>query len=139
MECKGEYQWACSGVEYRLPLTIRQVQNIYLIAMAASNKAKQRFFREDLPRIEDDLQSLWELVDSRLVTHIQTAAMRSASTAESIASKHRKIESEADQVVIGQDQAVFTEFNKRRYDEPADLTFEPCVGFFDTVSASERH
>lgn len=109
-------------------------KNAYLVAVEASVRAKQRFFRKDLPRLEDDLQFLWTLIDRRMVSHLQRASEQMASHSEDVAEKHRRAQLDADQVDIPADERLFIEFNLRRYEEPADFAFEPCQGFFDTVS-----
>ncbi|CAO1632416.1 unnamed protein product [Parajaminaea phylloscopi] len=108
-------------------------KNTYLVSIAASTRAKQRYFRDDLPRLQDDLQSLWTLVDRRMVFYLQRYHDAVADSAEAVATKHRRLQSDADQIDITQDQSLFIEFNARRYDEPADFAFEPCQGFFDTA------
>lgn len=111
-------------------------QNLYLVSIAAQNQAKERFFVTDMPRLQDDLQVLWDLVDRQLVGHIKRISVQLAEHSEKISSKQRRIEADAAKVVVSADQVVYTEYNVRRFDVPADATFEPCVGFFDTVSAS---
>lgn len=111
-------------------------KNTYLVSTSSATRAKQRFFREDLPRLQDDLQSLWILVDHRLMGHVQTASQQMAEHSETLAAKHRKMQASADGVDLTSDQALYVDYNVRRYDEPADFDFEPCQGFFDTVSVS---
>lgn len=89
-----------------------------------------------MPRLQDDLQVLWGLVDRQLVGHVKRISAQLAEHNEKISSKQRRTEADAAKVVVGADQVVYTEYNIRRFDMPADVTFEPCVGFFDTVSAS---
>lgn len=105
------------------------------MSIAAQNRAKERFFGTDMPRLQDDLQVLWDLVDRQLVGHVKRISAQLAEHSEKISSKQRRTEADAAKVVVDADQVVYTEYNVRRFDMPADVTFEPCVGFFDTVSA----
>lgn len=108
------------------------LQNIYLVSIAASNQAKNRFYDQDLPRLQDDLQSLWTLTDRQLVGHLKGTAALLVGQAEKVASKHRQMEQESASVDTVNDHRLFVEFNRRRFDKPADLGFEPCSSFFQT-------
>lgn len=115
---------------------MRHTQNVYLVSIAASNRAKERFYQIDLPRLQDDLQSLWTLADRQLVVHVSRASEELAKHSEGVAAKHRKLQSDASLVDVASDQALFVDYNRRRFDEPVDFAFEPCVGFFDKAEMS---
>ena len=42
-------------------------------------------------------------------------------------------------VDIERDQALFIEYNVRQFEEPQDWTWEPCVGYYDTVCCTYDH
>ncbi|SPO25057.1 related to BZZ1 - Myo3/5p-Bee1p-Vrp1p actin assembly complex component [Ustilago trichophora] len=111
-------------------------KNIYLIQIAVSNSAKQRFYRSDLPSIQNSIQSLWTL--STLLFAASTAKAQSTVAAhyELVAKKHRELETEASDVDPTRDQKLFAEHNQQRWQEPSGWSFEPCVGFFDTAEMS---
>lgn len=107
-------------------------KNSYLIQIAVSNNAKQRFYRHDLPAVQNSLQSLWTLSTRRFAASTAQAQAAVATHHELVAKKHRDLEAKASQVDPIQDQKLFAEHNQQRWQEPAGWSFEPCVGFFDT-------
>lgn len=111
-------------------------KNSYLIQIAVSNTAKQRFYQNDLPAIQNSLQSLWTLSTHRFTASTAKAQSAIASHHELLASKHRDLETRASQVDTTQDQQLFAQHNQQRWQEPSGWSFEPCVGFFDTAEMS---
>ncbi|CBQ70233.1 related to BZZ1-Myo3/5p-Bee1p-Vrp1p actin assembly complex component [Sporisorium reilianum SRZ2] len=111
-------------------------KNSYLLQIAVSNSAKQRFYRHDLPAVQDSLQSLWTLSTRRFVASTATAQSTVAAYHELVAKKHRDLEAKASDVDPARDQNLFAEHNQQRWKEPAGWAFEPCVGFFDTSEMS---
>ncbi|ETS61294.1 hypothetical protein PaG_05261 [Moesziomyces aphidis] len=111
-------------------------KNNYLIHIAVSNTAKQRFYRTDLPAIQNSLQSLWTFSTQRFVAASVKAQSTVAAHHELVATKHRHLESNASHVEPLQDQTLFAQHNQQRWQEPAGWSFEPCVGFFDTPEMS---
>lgn len=111
-------------------------KNSYLLQIAVSNNAKQRFYRNDLPDIQNSLQSLWTLSTLRFAASTAKAQLAVASHYELVAQKHRDLESKASGVDPAKDQILFAEHNQQRWQEPSGWTFEPCVGFFDTSEMS---
>ncbi|GAC93930.1 hypothetical protein PHSY_001498 [Pseudozyma hubeiensis SY62] len=107
-------------------------KNSYLIQIAVSNRAKERFYRNDLPAVQNSLQSLWTLSTRRFAESAAQAQSTVAAHHESVAKKHRDLEARAAQVDPTQDQTLFAEHNQQRWQEPSGWSFEPCVGFFDT-------
>lgn len=111
-------------------------KNSYLIQIAVSNRAKERFYRNDLPAVQNSLQSLWTLSTRRLADSAAQAQSTLAAHHELAAKKHRDLEAKAAQVDPIQDQTLFVEHNQQRWQEPSGWSFEPCVGFFDTADVS---
>ncbi|TKY85284.1 hypothetical protein EX895_006364 [Sporisorium graminicola] len=111
-------------------------KNSYLIQIAVSNSAKQRFYRHDLPAVQDSLQSLWTLSTRRFAASTAKAQSTVAAHYELVARKHRDLEAKASNVDPARDQNLFAEHNRQRWQEPAGWTFEPCIGFFDTSEMS---
>ena len=108
----------------------------YLIQIAVSNSAKQRFYRNDLPAVQNSLQSLWTLSTHRFAAATAQAQSSVAAHHELVAKKHRDLEAKASHVDATQDQKLFAEHNQQRWQEPSGWSFEPCVGFFDTSEMS---
>ncbi|SPO22896.1 related to BZZ1 - Myo3/5p-Bee1p-Vrp1p actin assembly complex component [Ustilago trichophora] len=111
-------------------------KNAYLIQIAVSNSAKQRFYRIDLPAIQNSIQSLWTLSTHRFSASTAKAQSTVAAHHELVAKKHRGLETKASDVDPTQDQKLFAEHNQQRWQEPTGWSFEPCVGFFDTADMS---
>lgn len=111
-------------------------KNSYLIQIAVSNRAKERFYRTDLPAVQNSLQSLWVLSTRHFVACTSQAQAAVAAHHESVAKKHRDLEAKAAHVDPTQDQMLFVEHNQQRWQEPSGWSFEPCVGFFDTSEMS---
>lgn len=111
-------------------------KNAYLIQIAVSNSAKQRFYRIDLPAIQNSIQSLWTLSTHRFAASTAKAQSTVAAHHELVAKKHRDLETKASDVDPTQDQKLFAEHNQQRWQEPTGWSFEPCVGFFDTAEMS---
>ncbi|CDR88269.1 related to BZZ1-Myo3/5p-Bee1p-Vrp1p actin assembly complex component [Sporisorium scitamineum] len=111
-------------------------KNSYLIQIAVSNSAKQRFYRHDLPAVQDSLQSLWTLSTRRFAASTAKAQSAVAAHHELVAKKHRDLEAKASDVDPARDQTLFAEHNRQRWQEPSGWSFEPCVGFFDTSEMS---
>nr|CDI51767.1 related to BZZ1-Myo3/5p-Bee1p-Vrp1p actin assembly complex component [Melanopsichium pennsylvanicum 4] len=111
-------------------------KNSYLIHIAVSNSAKQRFYRKDLPAVQNSLQSLWTLSTHRFVDSTAQAESIIAAHHELLAKKHRDLETKASGVDPSQDQKLFADHNQQRWQEPSGWSFEPCVGFFDTSEMS---
>lgn len=111
-------------------------KNSYLIQIAVSNSAKQRFYRNDLPAVQNSLQSLWTLSTNRFAASTAKAQSIVAAHHELVGKKHRDLEAKASQVDPVQDQNLFAQHNQQRWQEPSGWTFEPCSGFFDTGEMS---
>lgn len=111
-------------------------KNSYLIQIAVSNRAKERFYRIDLPAVQNSLQSLWTLSTRRFAASTAQAQASVAAHNEMVAKKHRDIETKASTVDPTHDQKLFAEHNQQRWQEPSGWSFEPCIGFFDTSEMS---
>lgn len=52
---------------------------------------------------------------------------------ERVKDRLHELDIEADKVDPVKDQELYVEWNRRRWEEPGEWSFEPCQGFFDTV------
>lgn len=111
-------------------------KNSYLIQIAVSNSAKQRFYRNELPAVQNSLQSLWTLSTNQFAASAAKAQSTMAAHHELVAKKHRDLEARSSTVDPIQDQSLFAQHNQQRWQEPSGWSFEPCVGFFDTSEMS---
>lgn len=117
-------------------MEMRNGKNNYLIQIAVSNSAKQRFYQHDLPAVQNSLQSLWTMSTHRFALATAKAQSAVAAHHELVARKHHDLEARASTVDPAKDQKLFADHNQQRWQEPSGWSFEPCVGFFDTSEMS---
>ncbi|PWN49546.1 hypothetical protein IE53DRAFT_369667 [Violaceomyces palustris] len=111
-------------------------KNMYLISISLSNRAKDKFYREDLPALENSLQSLWTLTTRRIVSQLGRVDALLISHHEQLKNKVQELDARRQAVDPSKDQELYMEYNRSRWQEPANFDFEPCVGFFDTPEMS---
>ncbi|KAN0059693.1 Protein BZZ1 [Thecaphora frezii] len=111
-------------------------KNLYLIQIEVSNAAKQKFYQEDLPAVENGLQSLWTLTTQRTASSVARASNLFVNHYNLLSTKHKKVEEGKGKVNPNQDQQLFIEHNKQRWQEPREWSFEPCSVFFDSPDMS---
>ncbi|KAF9236493.1 hypothetical protein BU15DRAFT_89110 [Melanogaster broomeanus] len=89
-------------------------KNVYLISIAVANKVKDKFFTDDLPNLEDNLQT-------RLVKNCATILLQ----AQTIQVVHQE-------TLKNRLAAHFVDLNVRPFSVPSDWVFEPCANHYDT-------
>ncbi|KAE8257321.1 hypothetical protein A4X13_0g2439 [Tilletia indica] len=107
-------------------------KNAYIIAIAKANASKTKFYRQDLPAAQDTLQRLWSINTSRITSILNRSLTNLQQLTESVQTQLTQIIEKASSVKCTDDNALFIEYNHRRFVEPSDWAFEPCQGFFDT-------
>ncbi|CAL1712731.1 unnamed protein product [Somion occarium] len=111
-------------------------KNVYLISTAIANKVKARFYNEDLPALEDQLQNLQSqllrkfsdiLVEAQGIhnKHLDTLKSRVASTETALKA-----------IDPAHDQDLFIDHNVRPFSAPTDWQFEPCDIHYDSGDMS---
>lgn len=111
-------------------------KNIYLISTNVANKAKAKFYEEDLPSLENVFQALLtRLVQrfSKIMLHSQ--ALESAHL-DTLKSRVLAVETAFSAVNTDQDQQLFIDHNIRPFSAPPDFKFEPCTNYYDTDEMS---
>lgn len=108
-------------------------KNLYLISIAASNRSKNHFYGVDLPSVQDHFQSLLTLSNNRLFTSLKKSFDLFENHHEVLNELFKELISNCTNNFKPQeiDQKEFIEANKKKWEEPQDWKFEPCVGFFD--------
>ncbi|KAH8114438.1 hypothetical protein DFH11DRAFT_1688953 [Phellopilus nigrolimitatus] len=101
-------------------------KNIFVISTAISNRAKGRFYTEDLPLIEDTnlitgLVSILIHAQSLHTTHLSTLQSRVNAVQQTLT-----------QVDPAPDQDLFIAYNTRPFSVPNDWGWEPCAGYYDS-------
>ncbi|KAL1760436.1 hypothetical protein FB107DRAFT_203028 [Schizophyllum commune] len=110
-------------------------KNNYLISTAVANRAKAKFFEDDLPSLEDVKGLLTRLVQrfSKILLHAQ--ALESAHL-DTLKGRVGAVEAAFNGVDTGADQQLFIEYNIRPFAAPPDFKFEPCTNYYDTDEMS---
>ncbi|KAH8825184.1 hypothetical protein DL96DRAFT_1712206 [Flagelloscypha sp. PMI_526] len=111
-------------------------KNSYLISIAIANQTKDKFYREDLPALEDRLQTLQHRMLLRLsgiVRHSQTLHTQHAGTLQT---RFYGVNSAFEKLNPLTDQAIYIDHNIRPFTPPPDVVFEPCHNHYDTAEMS---
>ncbi|KAL1744496.1 hypothetical protein HDZ31DRAFT_38471, partial [Schizophyllum fasciatum] len=110
-------------------------KNNYLISIAVANRAKAKFFADDLPSLENVKGLLTRLVQrfSKIMLHSQ--ALESAHL-NTLKSRVSTVEAAFNAVDTGRDQQLFIDYNIRPFSAPPDFKFEPCTNYYDTDEMS---
>lgn len=111
-------------------------KNVYLISTAIANQAKDKFYNEDIPMLENEFQT----VQSRLVTRFAKILLYAQSLQLShldvLRSRITNIQSKLNQVDPLKDQSLFMDCNVKPFTAPGDWKFEPCSTHYDTNAMS---
>ncbi|EIW81337.1 hypothetical protein CONPUDRAFT_82321 [Coniophora puteana RWD-64-598 SS2] len=111
-------------------------KNMYIISTAIANSAKEKFFTNDLPNIEDAFQDIQSRLVEKLVD-IMLECQGIQRDHQDALIKHVVGAEDALKVVQpSKDQELFIEHNVRPFNTPADWTFEPCASHYDTDEMS---
>ncbi|KAJ7505127.1 hypothetical protein B0H11DRAFT_1976959 [Mycena galericulata] len=111
-------------------------KNVYLISTAIANNVKAKFYNEDLPGLEDQLQILQSRLVTRFAKILSHSQALQLSHLDVLKTRLANVEAVLDQVNPSKDQDLFIEHNIRSFIPPKDWTFEPCVNHYDTDAMS---
>ncbi|KAI0084817.1 hypothetical protein BDY19DRAFT_1043519 [Irpex rosettiformis] len=107
-------------------------KNVYLVSTSMVNKMKSKLYTEDLPALEDQLQTLQtQLLDkfSKIVIEAESVHSRHL---EILKSRLDAADAAARGVDSQRDQQLFIEHNIRQFTYPPDLEFQSCPTYYDT-------
>lgn len=111
-------------------------KNAYLISTAVANRVKDKFYREDLPALEDQFQTLHTQLMSSLVAILSAAQRLHNSHSTALQSRAASVDAALQAVDATADQDLFIDHNIRPFGSPGDWTFEPCATHYDTGEMS---
>ncbi|KJA24386.1 hypothetical protein HYPSUDRAFT_38820 [Hypholoma sublateritium FD-334 SS-4] len=107
-------------------------KNAYLMAISVANRCKTRFYDDDVPNLENELQVLHRRLMERfvkIVMHAQEIQLRHLTTLQGrISSAQEKF----GEVNVPRDQDLFATYNIRVFAAPSDWNFEPSPIHYDT-------
>ncbi|KAJ8523239.1 hypothetical protein ONZ45_g333 [Pleurotus djamor] len=111
-------------------------KNVYIIATTLANRAKAKFFDEDLPGLEDQLQELQTRLVDRFVKILLHSQALQQSHLDAVKSRLAVVEGALGGVNPTKDEGLFIEYNVRTFNVPGDWAFEPCTIHYDTAEMS---
>ncbi|KAK0188060.1 hypothetical protein F5146DRAFT_1207876 [Armillaria mellea] len=111
-------------------------KNSYIISIEVSNKIKAKFYNEDLPGLEDQLQLLQSRLVERFTKILQHAQAIQSNHLDVLKNRLATVERFLAEVNPSKDQDLFSDHNIRSFSAPNDWKFEPCAFFYDTETLS---
>ncbi|TFK39041.1 hypothetical protein BDQ12DRAFT_712547 [Crucibulum laeve] len=114
-------------------------KNSYIISIAIANKSKAKFYENDIPALEDEMQNIQKRLIERftkIMIHTQNLQLNHL---DALKSRISSAEKKFNEVNPSQDQDLFVEYNIRPFTAPPDWKFEPCSIHYDTDAMSIEH
>ncbi|CCM05936.1 uncharacterized protein FIBRA_08175 [Fibroporia radiculosa] len=111
-------------------------KNSYLIAIAVSNKVKEKFYKEDLPALEDQFQTLHSQLITKLACIMLQAQALQKNHLDTLSGHIAAAEGKIGAISPRADQDLFIEHNIRAFMLPPDWSFEPCATHYDSGDMS---
>ncbi|KIY68332.1 hypothetical protein CYLTODRAFT_421746 [Cylindrobasidium torrendii FP15055 ss-10] len=107
-------------------------KNAYIISIAVSNGIKDKFYTQDLPELENNLQILQTKLVKKFTGILSHAQSLQHGHQDALKRHIAGVESALSAISPEKDQNMFIEYNTRPFTLPADWKFEPCPTFYDT-------
>ncbi|PPR05914.1 hypothetical protein CVT26_008808 [Gymnopilus dilepis] len=104
-------------------------KNSYLISTAIANRAKAKFYAEDIPKLENALQHRLILRFVKILVHGQQLHLNHL---DSLKSRISAVQTRLEEVDAVKDQDLFINYNIRNFIAPDDWNFEPSSIHYDT-------
>ncbi|GJE88388.1 hypothetical protein PsYK624_044710 [Phanerochaete sordida] len=111
-------------------------KNVYLIATAVANRAKEKFYGEDLPALEDQFQLLHTQLVRKFAEIVVQAQTTEAHYLDVLKSHVTQTEATFHEVDPAKDQEIFIDHNQIPFSAPSDWTFEPSQVHYDNPDMS---
>ncbi|KAF4590654.1 hypothetical protein EYR40_009250 [Pleurotus pulmonarius] len=111
-------------------------KNVYIISTTLANRAKAKFYDEDLPGLEDQLQELQSRLTIAFVQVLQHSQGLQQRHLDTLKSRLAAVEAALGSVDPAKDEDLFIEHNIRAFALPGDWVFEPCSIRYDTSDMS---
>ncbi|OCH90899.1 hypothetical protein OBBRIDRAFT_792810 [Obba rivulosa] len=106
-------------------------KNVYLIATAVANKVKEKFYKEDLPALENQFQDLQGQLLNTFSQILLKAQALQHSHLDAINEQLNNTEGALRAIDPKKDQTIFIDHNIRAFSPPSDWGFEPCATHYD--------
>ncbi|CAE6414806.1 unnamed protein product [Rhizoctonia solani] len=107
-------------------------KNAYLIQIAAANGAKDRFYDDELPLLEDQFQAHHADTMRRMTRLLLHSQALHEGHLESVRRSVANTQTALNAVDPLHDQKLYASFNRRPFSKPEDWAFEPCERYYDT-------
>ncbi|KIY45574.1 hypothetical protein FISHEDRAFT_49111 [Fistulina hepatica ATCC 64428] len=108
-------------------------KNVYLISTTVANKVKAKFFDEDLPALEDTVQTKFI---QRFASILIKGSELELQHLDTLKQRVNTTEAALKAVDPEKDFKLFVEYNVRPFSAPVDWSFEPCATYYDTDEIS---
>ncbi|OJT08068.1 Protein BZZ1 [Trametes pubescens] len=106
-------------------------KNAYLISITVANKVKDKFYAEDLPSLEDELQDLQTRLLTRFVGILKGAQDIQLKHLDALRAHLTDTETALNAVSPQADQDLFIDYNIAPFTPPPDWGFEPSPVHYD--------
>ncbi|KAF9561091.1 hypothetical protein CPC08DRAFT_750151 [Agrocybe pediades] len=107
-------------------------KNSYIISIAVANQVKDKFYTEDVPNLENELQSLQRRLLERMAKILSHGQTLQEQHLDALKSRISFVKEKIDQVDVVKDQDLFIDHNIRPFNAPNNWAFEPCPNHYDT-------
>ncbi|EUC62276.1 FCH and double SH3 domain protein 1 second Src-like 3 domain protein, partial [Rhizoctonia solani AG-3 Rhs1AP] len=110
----------------------RKKNSAYLIQIAVANGAKDRFYDDELPLLEDQFQSHHADTMRRMTRLLLHSQALHEGHLESVRRSVANTQAALNAVDPLHDQKLYASFNRRPFSKPENWAFEPCDRYYDT-------
>ncbi|CAE6529361.1 unnamed protein product [Rhizoctonia solani] len=107
-------------------------KNAYLIQITVANSAKDRFYDDELPLLEDQFQAHHADTMRRMTRLLLHSQALHEGHLESVRRSVANTQAALNAVDPLQDQKLYASFNRRPFSKPENWAFEPCDRYYDT-------
>ncbi|CAE6398076.1 unnamed protein product [Rhizoctonia solani] len=118
--------------QQKVEMQNRKKNSAYLIQIAVANGAKDRFYDNELPLLEDQFQSHHADTMRRMTRLLLHSQALHEGHLESVRRSVANTQAALNAVDPLQDQKLYASFNRRPFSKPENWTFEPCDRYYDT-------
>ncbi|CAE6452727.1 unnamed protein product [Rhizoctonia solani] len=118
--------------QQKVEMQNRKKNSAYLIQVAVANRAKDRFYDDELPLLEDQFQAHHADTMRRMTRLLLHSQALHEGHLESVRRSVANTQAALNAVDPLQDQKLYASFNRRPFSKPEDWAFEPCDRYYDT-------
>ncbi|KEP47268.1 putative Bzz1-Myo3/5p-Bee1p-Vrp1p actin assembly complex component-like protein [Rhizoctonia solani 123E] len=118
--------------QQKVEMQNRKKNSAYLIQIAVANGAKDRFYDDELPLLEDQFQSHHADTMRRMTRLLLHSQALHEGHLESVRRSVANTQAALNAVDPLHDQKLYASFNRRPFSKPENWAFEPCDRYYDT-------